>query len=65
MGVAIVGTRISCPECASDRVRRATRHGLAEWLLKRVRVVPYRCLQCDTRFLYGRILPWRSGRSTA
>jgi hypothetical protein len=40
---------IECPYCGWQ-VRRSTRHGLREWLLKGLFVLPYRCLACQYRF---------------
>src|SRR5262245_23888189 len=39
-----------CPYCGWPRVRRSSRHGLREWLLKGLFVLPYRCLACYRRF---------------
>ena len=36
---------IECPYCGWQ-VRRSSRHGLREWLLKGLPVLPYRCLAC-------------------
>src|SRR6476646_1442173 len=41
---------IKCPYCGWLQVRRSSRHGLREWLLKRLFVLPYRCLACQNRF---------------
>jgi hypothetical protein len=39
-----------CPYCGWHQVRRSSRHGLQEWLLKRLFILPYRCLACSSRF---------------
>ena len=41
---------IKCPYCGWLQVRRSSRHGLREWLLKGLFVLPYRCLACQNRF---------------
>jgi hypothetical protein len=46
---------LKCPFCGWPQVRRSSRHGLEEWLLKRLFVLPYRCLACQGRFFrFGR-----------
>ena len=39
-----------CPECNSDSIRRSMRHGFLEWFLKRLALLPYRCMACGERF---------------
>src|SRR5436190_17006735 len=41
---------IKCPYCGWLQVRRSSRHGLRESLLKGLFVLPYRCLACRNRF---------------
>jgi hypothetical protein len=41
---------IKCPYCGWLQVRRSSRHGLREWLLKGLFVLPHRCLACQNRF---------------
>ncbi len=48
--------RLNCPRCRSEEIRRSARRGLKESLLKRIRIVPYRCIRCETRFLRFRPL---------
>jgi hypothetical protein len=52
-----VGRR-RCPECQSWQVRRARRRNQWEWLLRAIRLYPFRCEACKHRFLrlslYGR-----------
>ena len=50
--------RLNCPRCQSDEIRRSARRGLKESLLKRIRILPYRCIQCEKRFF--RFRPWVS-----
>jgi transcription elongation factor Elf1 len=46
-----------CPECSSNNVRRARRHGVLEhMLMKMIRVHPYRCENCEARF-YNAVTP--------
>jgi DNA-directed RNA polymerase subunit RPC12/RpoP len=42
---------IKCPYCGWLQVRRTWRKGLREWFLKRLFVLPYRCMACQNRFL--------------
>ena len=42
--------KLECPACGSADVRRSARHGLLESLMKRVFVLPYRCIACRSRF---------------
>ena len=40
----------NCPKCASPKVYRSRRRGLAELFLHRVLFIsPYRCYDCDDR----------------
>ena len=41
---------LRCPECHEDRVYRSTRRGILEWLLRIVRIYPFRCDICGYRF---------------
>jgi len=41
-----------CPHCGSSEVYRSHRHGTVEkYLLRAVGVRPFRCVNCDARFL--------------
>ena len=46
-------TRVhSCPQCGSGSVRRSARKGIIEnVILRPVAISPYRCSDCDRRFL--------------
>lgn len=47
-----------CPRCGSREVRRSRRRSQWEWLLRAIRLYPFRCEGCKHRFLrfslYGR-----------
>ena len=53
-----VATRRVCPKCQGKRVARSRRRGPCEWLLRAVRLFPFRCDICGHRFMH---LTW-SGR---
>lgn len=53
----VVAQRI-CPKCQEKRVVRSRRRGPCEWLLRAVRLFPFRCDICGHRFMQ---LTW-SGR---
>lgn len=40
-----------CPKCKIDRAHRAHRAGLAEHLVSLIGFFPYKCRDCNTRFL--------------
>src|SRR5580700_7723836 len=41
-----------CPHCGSSEVFRSHRHGAVEkYLLRAIGVRPFRCVNCDARFL--------------
>ena len=40
-----------CPRCRSLEVRRSQRRSQWEWLLRAIRLYPYRCEDCNYRFL--------------
>jgi len=43
----------SCPNCGSSEIFRSHRRGAVErYLLRAIRVRPFRCVNCDARF-YG------------
>src|SRR5580700_4541519 len=42
---------VSCPDCQSDLTHRSKTRGIVESLLAFLRVRPYRCEECDFRFL--------------
>ncbi|AFY70615.1 hypothetical protein Pse7367_2354 [Thalassoporum mexicanum PCC 7367] len=42
--------KASCPECDSEYIRRTRRQGVGDTLFAVVRIFPYRCLTCDTRY---------------
>jgi hypothetical protein len=48
-------TRLRCPNCARDFVRRVARSGLSEVLLSLFYIYPYKCQLCGARF---RSLQW-------
>ena len=39
-----------CPRCDAVNFRRSFRRGPVEWLLRAIRVFPWRCLDCNHRF---------------
>jgi DNA-directed RNA polymerase subunit RPC12/RpoP len=43
-------TRRACPECGSLRTTRAHRRSMLDDALAALRVNPYRCAHCSTRF---------------
>jgi hypothetical protein len=43
--------KVQCPACASDSVRRSARRGLWERLLSVIAIYPYRCNECNRRFV--------------
>jgi hypothetical protein len=48
-----------CLKCGCSDIRRSKRHGPWEWILKRLLILPWRCMSCDNRFFrsrFGRIL---------
>src|SRR5262245_44271177 len=51
-GETIFSSPQECVECGSPDVRRCIRQGFQEWILKRFRIVPWRCMNCGWRF-YG------------
>lgn len=48
-------TPLTCPKCSTDFVRRVTRKGFKERLLRRFYVYSFRCQICRFRF---RVLQW-------
>jgi hypothetical protein len=47
-----MGSSKVCPSCHSVRIRRAHKRGLLERVLEAVTGIrPYRCEECDRRFL--------------
>jgi hypothetical protein len=42
---------VFCPKCKTDGAHRSHRRGVKERLASLVAFYPYRCLQCDHRFL--------------
>ncbi len=49
-----------CPKCGGAHARRSGRHSTTDYLLSRLGVYPWRCLECRMRF-YARLLPlWES-----
>jgi predicted Zn-ribbon and HTH transcriptional regulator len=53
-----VATQKQCPKCQGRRVARSRRRGPCEWLLRAIRLFPFRCDICGHRFMH---LTW-SGR---
>jgi hypothetical protein len=45
-----------CPKCQGTRIFRSRRQGLVEWLLRTIRLYPFRCDLCGHRF---RRIAWR------
>lgn len=43
--------RWECPKCQGERIRRSRRRGVFEWLIRAVRLYPFRCDICDHRFM--------------
>jgi hypothetical protein len=46
----VAGRRL-CPRCRNLDVRRSQRRSQWEWLLRAIRLYPYRCENCRYRFL--------------
>jgi predicted Zn-ribbon and HTH transcriptional regulator len=44
------GARRVCPKCQSTRISRSRRRGLVEWLVRIIRLYPFRCDHCGHRF---------------
>jgi hypothetical protein len=42
--------RWQCPHCQGTRITRSRRRGLVEWLLRIIRLYPFRCDLCGHRF---------------
>jgi len=42
-----------CPNCGWTDVRRSNVHGLVDYLVRIVGLVPYRCRSCGERFYRG------------
>jgi hypothetical protein len=49
-------SRLTCPKCGKEPVRRSKRNGFMEQVLSLAYVYPFRCEQCDHRFW---ALQWR------
>lgn len=47
-------TRVLCPACHSSEIRRSHRRSLREYLLSAF-MLPFRCMQCETRFFISRV----------
>jgi hypothetical protein len=45
-----VVSRWQCPRCQGTRLTRSRRRGPIEWLLRLIRVYPFRCDICGHRF---------------
>jgi hypothetical protein len=46
----------TCPHCGSSKIYRSRRRGAEEWFLHYFRSTsPYRCKNCDGRFLRRRL----------
>ena len=39
-----------CPKCQGARIFRSRRQGLVDWLLRAIRLYPFRCDICGHRF---------------
>ena len=50
----------SCPGCGWMDVRRSMPRGIFDYLVCKLRIVPYRCRTCGQRF-YGRLQPQAEG----
>jgi len=42
---------MKCPSCGWLEIRRSHRHGLREWSLRLIGIVPWRCVCCQYRWL--------------
>jgi hypothetical protein len=42
-----------CSKCGSSSIQRSKRHGMLEWILKRIFIVPWHCLSCQQRFFHS------------
>jgi hypothetical protein len=42
-----------CSKCGSPSIQRSKRHGVLEWILKRIFIVPWHCLSCQKRFFHS------------
>jgi ferredoxin len=40
-----------CDSCGSTDICRSRRHGVVEWMLRFIAIRPWRCMNCDYRFL--------------
>ena len=49
--IAAVATRRTCPQCQGAQIVRSRRRGLLEWLLRAIRLYPFRCDTCSYRFV--------------
>jgi transposase-like protein len=50
--LGMMGRGAHCPSCSSSKIHRSRRNGLVERsLLKVLAVHPYRCEECDERYL--------------
>jgi len=47
-------TRVVCPACHASAIRRSHRRSQREYLLSAF-VLPFRCMQCETRFFISRV----------
>ena len=45
-----MATRLTCPKCRAEFVRRSSIAGTAERLMGKVRLLPFRCQACGHRF---------------
>jgi DNA-binding NtrC family response regulator len=59
LGPSQRGQHIVCPRCASKNIRRSARRWF-EWFLALMFLVPYRCLDCRSRFYRFGIMRRRS-----
>jgi ribosomal protein L37AE/L43A len=49
-------SRLVCPSCGSKKVHRSKRKGFLERVVLGVAAIrPYRCENCDKRFLHTRV----------
>src|SRR5262245_50898157 len=39
-----------CDRCGSTNILRSRRHGVVQWVMKRLAILPWRCMDCKHRF---------------
>jgi transposase-like protein len=57
-----ISYKAACPQCGSADYRRSKRRGILErFALSLIRLLPYRCHDCNARF-YNRLEPVQARR---